>query len=115
MRFHVANGWVFIGALFYEEEIEVVLVVWWGGEIGLGNCGVVLCWLGMCKGKEVRVIMGWVVACVLSGMGRVGLSVDLLEFLGSAGIVLCKIVLGVKRDGGFGVGCCCVSWVLSEF
>ena len=115
MRFHLAKGGVFVGALFCEEETEVFLVVWWGGGIGLGNCGVVLCWLGMCKGEEVRVIMGWVVACVLFGMGRVGLSVDLLEFLGSAGIVLCKVVLGVKSDGGAGVGCFCVSLMLLEF
>ena len=71
----------------------------------------------MCKGGEVRVIMGWGVACfacVLSGMGRVGLSVDVLEFLGGAGIVVCKVVLGVKGDGGAEV-IFCVSWVMSEF
>ena len=25
-------------ALFCEEEIEGFLVLWWGGEVGLGSC-----------------------------------------------------------------------------
>ena len=88
-------------ALFCEEETEGFLVLWWGGEVGLGSCG----------GERVRVIMGWVFIWGTSGLGKAGLFLGDMDFLGDSGVMLFLGFLDVVSEGGTRLGCCCDSIV----
>ena len=57
-------------------------------------------------------IMGWVFIWGTSGLGKAGLVLGDLEFLGDGGGVMLFVgFLGVVSEGGTGLGCCCGSTV----